>query len=192
VWYLQRVLSGVVTAIGYVVGVAGSSVIKKAIRREPGPRVKKVAWIGLTVGATASTIYQLWLSAVWQQDMRRLLGLAPDESSVIAVTMGVLAIAGIVALLIVLLVKLILMGLGGLYRFVSQHKLLKRVPRVVTGLIAASLTTIVLLGIVCSSLVGRLSRTLRPSMTVPVSSSRSEPTSGSRHPPIRSSRSSWR
>jgi uncharacterized membrane protein len=108
VWYLQRVLSGVVTAIGYVVGVAGSSVIKKAIRREPGPPVKKVAWIGLTVGATAGTIYQLWLSAVWQQDMRRLLGLAPDESSVIAVTMGVLAIAGIVALLIVLLVKLIL------------------------------------------------------------------------------------
>jgi uncharacterized membrane protein len=135
-WPLQALLSGISIAIGYGIGVFLAAAIRWMFEWEPPTRIKRPAWLGLILVTPFVTIIYLSLGAIWQNEVRRLVGIEQDA--------GIYAVP---ILIVSLVIGIGLIGLGRsirrLRRYIHNHydRLLPR--RVSLGL--ALLTTAALI-----------------------------------------------
>ncbi len=106
-WLFEGVIAGLGAALGYGLGCLLSWVIRAVVRREPSPRVKRVAWRGAAVVLPLLGLYWLLLGVGWQNEVRELVGME-DEGLTTAVVVGaVAAITAILALLVARAVRLV-------------------------------------------------------------------------------------
>lgn len=103
-WTFQGFCSGVLTAIGYGLGVALSWLIRAFLRHEPAPGVKRIAWWLLAVLGGGLVGWSVWLGSAWQRDLRRLVD-APAQNQWLY--LGVLVVAVGVAALLVLTMRVV-------------------------------------------------------------------------------------
>ena len=74
-WQLQGAISGVLmAAIGYVIGALVGLGVRKALPREPGPVIRRIAWRGLAACALVLVAAFLYLGSAWQREIRQLAG----------------------------------------------------------------------------------------------------------------------
>jgi uncharacterized membrane protein len=73
---VQGLISGVLTATGYGLGVLASWLIRQYSRR-PLPPASRRAWYWLAGVAAVLTIVFLYLDSGWQQELHRLMGMDP-------------------------------------------------------------------------------------------------------------------
>ena len=100
-WLLQGAVSGVSAAIGYGLGVLASHLLRSLVPRwrEPSPRVKHRAWVGLMVAGPALVVVAGLLAGVWH---RRLHGLMDIEDPPATSYLGTVAVAATLLVLLVL------------------------------------------------------------------------------------------
>ena len=70
---LQGAVAGITMVIGYGLGSAVSSLIRKIIKREPGTDVKRVAWWVLLAATVILVPLFLYLGWRWQDQVRGLM-----------------------------------------------------------------------------------------------------------------------
>ena len=136
-WLLQGLVSGIAAAGGYGLGVTVSWVLRHSGLRQPGARVRRLAWLGLGVFAAVTVPVILWLSASWQQDIRRALG-APVGSRDLYI--GVFTVAAATSTGLIGVARLF----HGLYLIVTE-KLRRYLPRTAARLTAAALIAVLTL-----------------------------------------------
>ncbi|MFF5085163.1 alpha/beta hydrolase [Actinoplanes sp. NPDC000266] len=142
-WLFQGVISGVLTAIGYGLGVLlvwlGEQLSGRAFRR-PG----RSAWLSLAVAAGVLCAVFLVLGSIWQARIHRLLDMEPSPPFWYVL---VLPVAAVTAALLVGLCRLVRDGT----RWVAA-RLGRRVPaaaaRVIAGVAVVALLIGVLNGVV--------------------------------------------
>jgi uncharacterized membrane protein len=137
---LQGVLSGIATVIGYGFGSAGSALIRKLAQREPSRTAKRNAWWVLA-GATVILVpLFLALGAVWQDDVRGLMGM--DSLS---------AWDWIAILVLTLAFALLLLAISRVVRGFSRAtiRVIDRfLPRAVSATIGVVVTVVVVIGLI--------------------------------------------
>jgi uncharacterized membrane protein len=74
-WPLQALLSGISIAIGYGVGTFLSYFIRWMLERDAPKPAKPIAWRAAAVMAPIAMITFVWLGALWQTEVRQLVGL---------------------------------------------------------------------------------------------------------------------
>lgn len=73
-WQMQAVVSAIAMASGYAVA-AGMLALVRTVHPTPVPR--RSAWVVLAVAAAGTAVAFGWLGALWQTEIRQLLGLQP-------------------------------------------------------------------------------------------------------------------
>ncbi|WP_068276966.1 alpha/beta hydrolase [Aldersonia kunmingensis] len=141
----QGLVSGASAAIGYSIGVFLTWLARFLVSRdEPWPRPPRWAWLTLGVVAVAGTAIMFSLFALWQNDVRDLMGVER-----LAWTSYVLVV------LFTVLVFLVLMSLGQLWgtgvkrlsRWLSRY-IPPRISGAIGAAVAITLTVLVLNGVV--------------------------------------------
>ena len=116
-WVFQAAVGGVSAVIGYGLGSAMSSGIRKLIRREPSARTKRIAWWVLA-GATLvfGSLAFAW-GHEWQQDLRRLMGM---EQLKVFEWLSILVVGVVIALIILAISRLVRGGSRVLIRWLER------------------------------------------------------------------------
>ncbi len=77
-WVLQAVISGIVTATGYGLGLVVAWLVRRLVGRERSlPHAGRTAWWSLAVLSGVLIVVFLYLGSAWQRDIYRLMGLRP-------------------------------------------------------------------------------------------------------------------
>jgi uncharacterized membrane protein len=76
----QGVLSGAAAAIGYGLGSAASATTRRFLRHEPSHTVKRIAWWLLLAVTVVLVPLFLRFGLVWQDEVRRLIGVEPEDA----------------------------------------------------------------------------------------------------------------
>ncbi len=103
-WLAQGLVSGGAVAVGYGLGVALSWVGRRIGVPRPGARLVRLAWYVLGVLALVTVPILSWLSAGWQNDIRRVMG---EPGTGRFLYLGVFVVAAGVAAAIVGIARLI-------------------------------------------------------------------------------------
>ena len=74
---MQGVITGVCVALGYGVGVFAAWVVRRLTKWEPAPRVRRLAWIVVLAVTAAVIVAAVLVGTSWQNEVRRLLEMAP-------------------------------------------------------------------------------------------------------------------
>jgi uncharacterized membrane protein len=74
-WLFQGTVSGISVAVGYGLGSAASSGLRKLLPREPTPTVKRNAWWVLLGSTLMMGGLFLYYGSEWQQQVRRAMGM---------------------------------------------------------------------------------------------------------------------
>jgi uncharacterized membrane protein len=137
---LQGALTGITGAIGYGLGSAASSALRRVIAREPSPDVKRTAWRVLTGAGVVLLPLFLVLARMWQDEIRVLMQI-PGQAPVQVVVTGLIAVViGYLLLVVARLVRALGRAIvGGLDRVV---------PRVVSTSIGVVVTAVLVVGVV--------------------------------------------
>lgn len=137
-WLFQGVVSGASAAIGYGVGVLGSMLVRYVVGREAPAAVKRNAWRALAGAAAVGTIVGLVWFGSWQSELRELMDTEPFP---------VVGYPLVVVLAAVIFVALVALGrsLVRLTRAVARQ-LARLVPPRVSGVVAATLVVILIIG----------------------------------------------
>lgn len=87
-WVLQAVVSGLTMAIGYGAGASVGALARRIWPRLPSPPTR--AWVVLALLSGGTAMVFLQLAAVWQRDLRQLMGMPPAawEPLLVAVVAG--------------------------------------------------------------------------------------------------------
>lgn len=156
-WLTQGLVSGIVTALGYALGVGASHLWRTLSVREPPGVVTRLGWAALTVAVPATAVVATVQGTRWQREHHRLLGLAPPSP------WGYVA-GTLLALLVVGLLVLVARAIRVAARWVAarlRRRLPPRVAGVLGGLIVAVLVVGVLDGIVIDGLFAAADESFR-------------------------------
>jgi uncharacterized membrane protein len=138
--WLQGIIAGVTAVIGYGLGCAVSSGIRKVRRSEPSPRAKLIAWWSL-LGATIVLVpLSLGFGRYWQNDVRRLMGMGQLE---LWSWGAILLIAVLIAALLLVISRFVRGGARVLIR-----QLDKVVPRWVSVTAGVGVTIVIVTGLI--------------------------------------------
>jgi len=95
-WLFQGIVSGILVAIGYGIGVLASWSARKIFRRQPSPAIRRNSWLTLAAVGIPLTVLFLYLNGEWQGDIRALGGAEQPSPyryvGVVLVTAAVFAI----------------------------------------------------------------------------------------------------
>jgi uncharacterized membrane protein len=80
-WYLQGAISGILTATGYLVGVFGASLGRRAVHWRPTAETRTLAWRVCLATSAVFALAFLYQSAMWQREIYQLMGMAPPPGS---------------------------------------------------------------------------------------------------------------
>jgi uncharacterized membrane protein len=96
---IQGLISGVLTATGYGLGVLTAWLVRQFTRKAL-PEVPRVAWYTLAVVAVVSTVVFLYLDSGWQGQLHRLMGMTPPSRAgfLIVLPVAVVTAAALVGL----------------------------------------------------------------------------------------------
>lgn len=139
-WMVQGVLAGLDGAIGYGFGSAGSALVRKVLPREPGPTVKRRAWIGLSIGAPLLVVAAAALGARWDEELRALMEMDNEQ---LWDDLAMVAVAIVAATVLVLVWR----AVRGLWRVLVSvvNRLLPRPAAIALG---GALTVLIVVAIV--------------------------------------------
>jgi len=74
---MQGVITGICVALGYAIGVFAAWVVRRLTKWAPAPRTRRLAWIAVLVAAVAVIVAADLAGTAWQNEVRRLLTMAP-------------------------------------------------------------------------------------------------------------------
>lgn len=174
-WLIQAVVSGIVAAAGYSLGVLTGFLWRRLGAPGIDPGVQRVAWVLLLVGGPLGVLVMTVLGARWQHELRALMGLGPPA----AWWQPAALVAGLG-----LAVLLVLLGRGLRWGARRVSALLRRwlspeTARVLGAVLTALLVLGILDGIVVRALFAVADQTFRVSDRT-VTADLSPPTSGLR------------
>ena len=146
-WYLQAVMSGVTTVIGYAVGALIGWLLRSLIRWHPGPAVRRGGWWALAVAAVVLIPLFSVLGAQWQDQIRELVEASGQAgaSYVLVALLSILIAAGLLAAG---------RGVRWLVRLIAR--LLGRVIPTQAAIAAAVLIVILVLGFIATGVLPRV------------------------------------
>lgn len=138
-WILQGVAGGVSAIVGYAVGASLGWMFRHAIRWRPSEPVRRHVWLVVGVACGALTLWFLWQSTSWQNDIRQRMGMDLVQNPA-AVRVVLTAVA--LATVLLLAARTVRLGTRTLDRWIGYF-----VPRVaadlaggvVAGLLVAAL-----------------------------------------------------
>ena len=137
---LQGAVAGITMVIGYGLGSAVSSLIRKIIKREPSTDVKRIAWWVLVAATVILVPLFLYLGGRWQDQVRGLMEM--EEQAVWQ--WGTILVVSLVVAGLILIISRIIRGLARvLVRFIDRF-----VPRVVAVVVGVVVTFVVVVGLV--------------------------------------------
>jgi uncharacterized membrane protein len=151
----QGLVSGASAAVGYGIGVLGSSIVRYAFGREPSRRFTALAWRALPIVALIGTVLMSVWFLRWQDQLRVLMGVAPLPTS------GYLVIGALTVVLFVLFIQAARLWMGAV-RWVTRQVNRVAPPRVsalVAAIVVVALTIGVLNGVVVSATMSALNST---------------------------------
>lgn len=144
---LQGLVSGVLTATGYGLGVLVVWLAGKLVRRPlPGPTPVAWAWLAATAGV--AIVVFLYLGADWQHEIHQLMGMAPPSRFGFLV---VLPLAAVVASGLVGLIRLLRTAARRLGTLLARW-IPAATATVLSGLVVIALAAGVLNGVVLDGL----------------------------------------
>lgn len=138
-WVLQGVASGTLTALGYGIGVLASHLVRRLVPREPGPRVKRLAWRVLAVVGPLVAITFLVLGATWQREIHLLVGLEEQPT---------FSYVGTALITVVVMLSLVFLGRG--LRWISRRvaePLQRWFPPRFAGPVGAAVVALLVVGV---------------------------------------------
>jgi uncharacterized membrane protein len=146
VWYLQAVMSGVTVAIGYGAGVFLGWLARSVVSWRGGPRARRAAGTALAVAAVILIPLFGVLGALWQHDIRELVGASqPNEARYLLVV--------VVSLLIAVALIMVARGLRWLVRLVARF-----LGRFIPARAATALAVVVVCAVLGFGVTGAASR----------------------------------
>ncbi len=137
-WLFQGLVSGISVAIGYGLGSAVSSVIRRFGVPEPSPVVKRRVWWGLASVAVVAVLAALWWGNEWNQATRAVMGMEGLETWA---WLPVLLIAAVVFVLILIVARGVRLLARQLIGFAERW-----LPRRVSIVIGAAIAAVVFVG----------------------------------------------
>lgn len=146
-WAFQSIVSGLVVATGYGIGTLLSHIWRSLPTPEPPPRIKRAAWLTLSIGAPVAVVAAWFFGARNQQRLHEMMGI--DIPTVwlymLAVLLG-LILAGILVL--------VSRGIRLTARRVGQF-FARWLPRPVAGILGGLLIGLLLVGLLDGFVVDR-------------------------------------
>ncbi len=137
---LQGAVAGITMVIGYGLGSAVSSLIRKIIKREPSTDVKRIAWWVLVAATVILVPLFLYLGWRWQDQVRGLMEM--EEQAVWQ--RGTILVVSLVVAGLILIISRIIRGLARvLVRFIDRFA-----PRMVAVVVGVVVTFVVVVGLV--------------------------------------------
>lgn len=76
-FFMQGVITGICVALGYGIGVVAAWAVRRLTKWEPAPRMRRIAWIVLLAAIVAVAVAAVLVGTSWQNEVRRLVGMAP-------------------------------------------------------------------------------------------------------------------
>lgn len=137
-WLYQGLIGGIAFILGYGVGLFASWLGRRIFRREPGAKVKDVAWLIVAVTAPVAIGTYLVKSFGWQNNIRQLIGEQPNDARNY---WGVLAVSFLLGTLLLLAAR----SLRWCDRFIRRYTD-RWVPHAVSAATALVLTVLLLFG----------------------------------------------
>ncbi|MEU5881773.1 alpha/beta-hydrolase family protein [Spirillospora sp. NPDC047279] len=137
---LQGAISGVTAVIGYGLGALAGAVVAHFVKRQPSARTRKIAArVLIFVGIPALVLFGR-LGAVWQRDLRLLMGMEPLDTrdGLLIMTVAILVFA-----LLLLIARAIRLGTRTLVRL-----FLRFLPRPVAYAAGVTASVVILVGFV--------------------------------------------
>src|SRR3954466_12174065 len=175
-WLFQGVISGLLAALGYGLGVLTGAVARLVLGRQRLPAPSRTAWRVLAVTATVLIVLFCWWGSAWQRDIHRLMGMPapPRGGYVIVILIAVPVFAALVGL-----VRL-LRGAGGRLASFLGRWIPTTAARAVSVVVVLALAIgvangVVLRGLfrVADSSFATINGETQPDVRTPTSSSRS-------------------
>jgi uncharacterized membrane protein len=175
-WLFQGVISGLLAALGYGLGVLTGSVARLVLGRQRLPAPSRTAWRVLAVTATVLIVLFCWWGSAWQRDIHRLMGMPapPRGGYVIVILIAVPVFAALVGL-----VRLLRRAGGRLASFLGRW-IPATAARAVSVVVVLALAIgvangVVLRGLfrVADSSFATINGETQPDVRTPTSSSRS-------------------
>jgi uncharacterized membrane protein len=156
--FLQGAVTGITMVIGYGLGSAISSLVRKVIPKEPSADVKRIAW-WLLIGATIVFVPSfLVLGRDWQEQVRDLMGMTSSEPW----KWGAILVVSVIVAGLVLIISRLIRGLGRvIIRFIYRF-----VPRLVAQIVGVALTVVIVLGFIQGFVLDPLVSLLNSSFSV--------------------------
>jgi uncharacterized membrane protein len=145
-WYLQAVMSGVTTVIGYGLGVFVGWLLRSLIPWRGGASVRRAAWWALAVGGIVLVPLFGVLGARWQHETRELTGGGQPSEARYALVAGV-------TILVATALLALCRGLRWIVRLVARP--LRRVIPHAAATAAAVVVVCVLLGLLVTGVLSR-------------------------------------
>ena len=137
-WLAQALVSAVCVGVGYLIGTLVGWVVGRVLAsfgREPGPRVRRPAWIALGVMWAVVVVVGSVAWLVWQNDQRDLVQL-DHLSAVVIVPM--LVVTGVLFAVLALVARLLWFVVGLADRWAARH-----MPRPVAHAVVAAVVVVV-------------------------------------------------
>jgi len=145
-WYLQAVMSGITTVIGYAIGALIGWLLRSLIPWSPGPTVRRVGRWALAFAAILLIPLFGLLGAQWQHEIRELVeATQPSEANYILVVL--------VSILIAAALLMVGRAIRSLVRFVARQ-LGRFLPRHAATALAV-LVVILILGFLATGVLPR-------------------------------------
>jgi len=111
---MQGVITGICVAFGYGLGVLAAWLVRRLTKWEPAPRVRRIAWIAVLAAAVAVIVAADLAGTAWQNEIRRLLTMAPITWTLPLKAVPVAALVAAILLVVGRALRAAARGLGRL------------------------------------------------------------------------------
>jgi uncharacterized membrane protein len=115
---MQGVITGICVALGYGIGVFAAWVVRRLTKWEPAPRTRRLAWIAVLAATAAIIVAAVLVGTSWQNEVRRLLEMAPITWTFVVMAIPV---AALVAALLVIIGRSLRAAARGLGRLLERR-----------------------------------------------------------------------
>lgn len=115
---MQGVITGICVALGYGIGVFAAWVVRRLTKWEPAPRVRRLAWFVVLAATAAVIVAAVLVDTSWQNEVRRLLEMAPITWTL---PLQAIPVAALVAALLVIVGRALRAATRGLKRLLGRR-----------------------------------------------------------------------